>query len=201
MCSAPVLAYPEYNREFILDTDASDVAVGAVLSHKFGDGERVIAYFSTTHSPPEKHYSVTRKELLAVVKHFKHYLIGKEFTVRTDHSSLQWLLKFKEPQGQVARWIEFLSSYQMKIEHRKGEKHKNADAMSRYPQRCQAIQFSGWSNEYIVEVQGRDVVLSKVIQLLKAFPNKPDEALHENAGNRSAVSKLKPTETGPLKKP
>jgi hypothetical protein len=61
--------------------------------------------------------SVTRRELLAVVyfiKHFRHYLVGKEFTLRTDHGSLRWLFNFKEPVGQVARWIEYLAAFQFK---------------------------------------------------------------------------------------
>jgi hypothetical protein len=63
-------------------------------------------------------YCVTRKELLAVVhfvKHFRHFLYGKTFTVRTDHSSLRWLMNFKNAEGQLARWLEVLSSYNMTI--------------------------------------------------------------------------------------
>ena len=84
----------------------------------------------------EKRYCVTRRELLAIVrvcKHFHHYLYGQEFKIRTDHGSSRWLLKFKNPEGQIARWIETLSSYQFLIEHRAGRSHQNADALSRRP--------------------------------------------------------------------
>jgi hypothetical protein len=84
----------------------------------------------------ERRYCVTRKELLAVVnfvKYYKHYLYGIEFVVRTDHASLRWLTNFKNNEGQVARWIEILSFYSMKIEHRPGKQHTNADALSRIP--------------------------------------------------------------------
>lgn len=86
--------------------------------------ERVIAYASRTLSKSEQKYCVTRKELLAVVtyvKYFRHYRYGKPFVVRTDHSSLRWLLNFKNPEGQLARWIEIMGTYDMKIEHRPGQ--------------------------------------------------------------------------------
>ena len=62
-----------------------------------------------------------------VVQHFKPYLWGRQFVVRTDHSALQWLRNFKDPQGQVARWLEILSEYDFKVQHRPGVKHGNAD--------------------------------------------------------------------------
>ncbi|KAL5020781.1 hypothetical protein ScPMuIL_002130, partial [Solemya velum] len=99
----------------------NDHSSGAILSQLHEGEEKVISYYSTTHSAPERKYSVTRKELLAVIKaikHFRHYLYGREFVLRTDHASLRWLMGFKEPQGQIARWLEFLSSYQFTIEHR-----------------------------------------------------------------------------------
>ena len=66
-------------------------------------------------------------------KYFKHYLSGKKFLVRTDHSSLQWLLSFKNRGGQMARWPEVLVSFDIVVEHRHGKKHANADALSRLP--------------------------------------------------------------------
>ena len=69
-------------------------------------------------------------------RHYRHYLLDREFTVRTDHSSLTWLLNFREPQGQLARWLEELSQYHMTVQHRPGNQHVNADALSRL-QMCQ----------------------------------------------------------------
>lgn len=101
--SAPILDYPDYSKAFILDTDASDVGIGAVLSQIQDNGsESVIAYASWTFSRQEQKYCVTRKELLAVVeftRHFRPYLLGKKFTLRTYHSSLVWMQNFKEPEG------------------------------------------------------------------------------------------------------
>ena len=96
----------------------------------------VIAYASRTLSRPEQRYCVTRKELLAAVEfihHFRQYLLEREFTLRTDHSSLVWLRNFKEPEGQLARWLEKLQEYDFLVVHRQGIKHNNADALSRVP--------------------------------------------------------------------
>ena len=101
LLSAPILGYPEVNGGlFILDTDASNEAIGAVLSQIQDGQEKLIAHGSRTLLSAEKNYCVTRKEMLALVyfiKHFKHYLLGREFILRTDHGSLVWLHRFKEP--------------------------------------------------------------------------------------------------------
>ena len=134
LCQTPPLAHPDFSKPFILDTDASDVGIGAVLSQDIEGSERVIAYASKSLSKSERRYCVTRKELYALVffvKYFRHYLYGKQFTIRTDHGSLRWLMNFKDPEGQVARWLEVLSSYDMKIVHRPGRVHSNADGLSR----------------------------------------------------------------------
>ena len=133
--TAPILSYPLLQGQpFLLDCDASNVGVGAVLSQLQDGEEKVISYFSKCLSRSERQYCTTRKELLAVViavKYFHHYLIGQQFTVRTDHGSLQWLMKFKNCEGQIARWIETLSAYTFTVMHRAGRMHNNADSMSR----------------------------------------------------------------------
>ena len=131
-----MLAYPssEPTDKWIVDTDASQLASGAVLSQIQGGDEKVIAYTSEKFSKSETNYCTTYRELLAViraVKHFRHYLIGHHFTIRTDHNSLKWLMNFKETKGLVARWIMQLQEYDFTIEHRKGVEHGNADGLSR----------------------------------------------------------------------
>jgi hypothetical protein len=136
LISAPILAYPNITGRFVLDTDCSGFAMGGIISQIQNTYERVIAYGSKTLNQAEKNYCVTRRELLAVVtfvKKFRHYLYGKRFTVRTDHMSLKWLMNFKEPEGQVARWIEYLSTFDFEIIHRPGKDHGAADALSRRP--------------------------------------------------------------------
>ena len=137
LTSAPILAFPDFNKPFILDTDASDSGIGAVLSQQDEDGsERVIAYASQALSKPERNYCVTRRELLAVVystHHFRQYLLGRHFTLRTDHHSISWLRNFREPAGQLARWLEQLQEYSFSTIHQPGKHHGNADVLSRLP--------------------------------------------------------------------
>ncbi|CAH8654098.1 unnamed protein product [Dicrocoelium dendriticum] len=125
--------------EFILDTDASDQAIGAVLSQKGRDGiERVVSYSSRSLTSRERNYCTTRKEMLALVffiKQNRHYLLGRKFLVRTDHQSLRWLQNFRDPEGQIARWQEQLQEYEFECHHRPGKLHGNADALSRIPSR------------------------------------------------------------------
>lgn len=125
LTSAPVLGLPNNADLFILDTDASNYAVGGELLQVQEGEERVIAYNSYALAPEQINYCTTRKELLAVVRftrQFRHYLLGRQFLIRTDHSSLRWLLNFKEPDGQLARWLEELSQYDMVVKHRAGKK-------------------------------------------------------------------------------
>ena len=125
----PVLAMPNDVDTFVLDTDASQQTIGAVLSQVQGGVERVIAYASRTLDRREQNYCVTRKELLAVVyslKYFKQYLLGRSFKVRTDHAALNWLRRTPELVGQQARRLEVMEEYDFEIQHRPGTKHGNA---------------------------------------------------------------------------
>ena len=136
LISAPILSYPNAEDVFVLDTDASGHAIGAVLSQIQNDCEKVICYGSYILTPEQRKYCVTRRELLAVVRftrQFRHYLLGRKFLLRTDHNSLTWLLRFKHIEGQLARWIEELSQFDMIVQHRPGNKHGNADGLSRIP--------------------------------------------------------------------
>lgn len=139
LTEAPILAFPNCRPDaptFVLDTDASDSAIGGVLSQEIDGVERVIAFASRSLSKPEKHYCTTRRELLALVhftRHFRPYLLGRHFYIRTDHASLTWLQSLKDIDGQLARWLLSLQEFQFTIMHRAGDKHQNADALSRYP--------------------------------------------------------------------
>ena len=132
--SAPILAYPTRNHSFILDTDASLYGIRAVLSQVQNGKELVISYGSKTLSRAQTKYCTTYRELPTVVtfvKQFRHFLYGRKFLIRTDHSSLIWLKNFKELEGMVARWILLLDTYDFEIKHRRGASHGNADALSR----------------------------------------------------------------------
>jgi hypothetical protein len=110
------LAFPLPGAKYVFDTDASDRGIGTVLRQLVAveaSGivkyqEKVLGYASRSLTKHERNYCVTRKEMLAVVnfvRHFRPYLSGREFVVRADHASLQWIRKFKEPEGQVERWL------------------------------------------------------------------------------------------------
>ena len=101
----------------------------------------MISYASRSLSDREKVYSTTEKEALAIifaVSHYRVYLLGREFTLVTDHSALQWLQSV-EPKGRLARWVMALQEFCFIVKHRPGTANKNADALSRLPQQqCQA---------------------------------------------------------------
>lgn len=184
LSNTAVLSFPLPNKQFILDTDASNNGIGAVLSQNINGAEQVISYYSRKFSKPELNYCVTRKELLAIVdavKHFHKYLYGSKFLIRTDHAALKWLLNFKNPEGQIARWIERLQTYDFEIQHRPGRNHLNADALSRRPcdrdckhclnnetkegSTCRIALLSGilWSNQNIQTQQKSDCHISPIL--------------------------------------
>ena len=155
LISTPVLAYPDYNKPFILDTDASDIEVGAVLSQADDSGrEHVLVYASWVLTKSERRYCVTRRELLTVVTFVKQvhpYLLRKHFTLRTDHGSLTWLCNFKEPEGQLTRWLEQLQKYDYTIVHKPGRKDGNTDALSRMPcKQCGRVTLEETEQEILI---------------------------------------------------
>jgi hypothetical protein len=132
----PILQHPDYEREFIVMTDASGSGLGAVLSQKDDNGkEYVIAYASRGLRGAEVNYPITELECLAVmfaIQHFHKYLIRRKFQVITDHSALKTLMNVKKiPKGRRGRWIMELQQYKFDIIHRPGKENKNADALSR----------------------------------------------------------------------
>jgi len=135
LVSYPTLRMPELERPFLLYTDASGFAIGAILSQVDDNGnEYVCSYASRQLKNAEVHYGITEKECLAViwaVKQFRHYLHGQQFTIITDHAALKWLVNIREANGRLARWAIYLQSFNFEIIHRKGLSHKNVDILSR----------------------------------------------------------------------
>jgi len=107
--------------------NASNDGTGAVLLQEWDGQERVVAYASRCLSKAEHKYCVV------IIQQFRSYLLGKPFKLRTDHGSLSWLQNFKDPSGQLARWLEQLKEFDFEIVHRRGTNHRNADALSRRP--------------------------------------------------------------------
>lgn len=133
------MAFPDLNRPFWLFTDASNYAVGAVLSQRSDTKEHVISYTSHVLSQAERKWSTFDRELYAIVwavRNFRHYLAFHPFNIVTDHKPLVGLKRMPldhNPTGRRARWAMELDVYDWCIVHRDGARHLNADAMSRHP--------------------------------------------------------------------
>lgn len=128
-----LLHYPDFTKPFIVDCDASETGMGAVLGQQTPNGERPIAMESRKFTIAERKWHIREKEALAIkyaLEKFRHYLLGAEFVVRTDHSSLTWLFKAKT--GRLQRWALVLQEYlPFEIQHRAGKTHANVDALTR----------------------------------------------------------------------
>ena len=147
LCTKPILGHPDFTKEakpFILYVDSSKTGVGAVIAQeqeiqheaKTKSAEIVIAYGSRTLTTGEQHYSAYKKELLGMVyaiNHFRYYLYGKKFIVRTDHRALEWLLKTRAQNAPslLYRWQDVLSEYDFQIEYVPGTKMGHVDGLSR----------------------------------------------------------------------
>ena len=135
LTTAPMLKFPDYNAMFIVQTDASDDGLGAVLSQRITGEERVIEYSSRTLRPAEVNWTVREKEALAIIyacETFRPYVYLTKFVIETDHHSLQWLMTAKTP-ARLVRWALRLSEFDFEIKYRKGSSNSNADALSRLP--------------------------------------------------------------------
>jgi len=185
MTSSTILAYPDFNKKFTLDTDCSGTAMGAVLSQTDENGiEKPIAYFSRTLNEAQKRYPITKQEMCALVeaiRHFKPYLYGAKFICRVDHHSLIWLTNMKNPTGILARWLETLAEYHFDVVHRPGKQHANADGLSRLsqsvhnstetpisiPESTPYVRTIILNNEKLIREQKNDTELTPILQAIK----------------------------------
>ena len=137
LVSPPVLAYPNFDKSFVMHTDASILGLGAVLEQEQEDGKlHPIAYSSRSLSKAECNYGITEMEALGVVwgaKHFRAYLYGHKCIVYTDHSPLRSMLNAQHPSGKLARWSQSLCEFDLELRYRPGRVNSNADALSRAP--------------------------------------------------------------------
>ena len=127
LVTPPILAYPDFGKEFLLFTGASDYGIGAILSQIQNGNEVVIAYDSRQLKPPERKYPTVEKEALAVVdaiKKFRHYLLDQPFTVISDHRPLQCLALQKDNNGRLGHWAILLAGVNYKIKYRPGKIHQ-----------------------------------------------------------------------------
>ena len=134
LSKAPVLRLPDFSKLFMLQTDASDNGIGAVLYQQFEDGKFPISYISRKLLPREKAYAVIEKECLALVwavKKFQSYLYGVEFVVETDHQPLVYINRTKHDNSRIMRWALSLQPYRFTIRSIKGQDNVGADFLSR----------------------------------------------------------------------
>lgn len=150
LINSPILQYPDFSQKFILTTDASNIALGGVLSQGSIGSDKPIAFASRTLNESEQKYSTIEKELLAIVwacKYFRPYLFGRKFTIYTDHRPLVWLFNLKEPNSKLVRWRLKLEEYDYDITYKAGKTNTNADALSR-------VQINILDNESLIANPG-----------------------------------------------
>ena len=139
LTTTPVLGYPRFGpgRSFILETDASTVGLGAVLSQTQDDGTiHPIAYASRSVDKHEKNYGISELETLGLVwavRYFRSYLLGHPCVVYTDHIACLSILNTARPSGKLARWALTIQEMDLTIKHKSGKKNTNADPLSRCP--------------------------------------------------------------------
>lgn len=171
LISDQILILPNFEDEFVLDTDACGYGVGGVLSQKRNGHLRPIAYFSKHLSKVERRYSTSERELLAIVlavEYFKQYIYGRHFIVRTDHEPLKYLLTCDTPSVRLGRLHNKLKTYDFEIMYRAGNQNQNADALSRI--------VIDESDELDLDEKDSDIIIN-AIHLKPASLNK--EQLHD----------------------
>jgi hypothetical protein len=134
LITKPILQYPDFSKEFILTTDASNEGIGAILSQGQIGKDLPIAYASRNLNKAERNYTTSEKELLAIVwgiKHYRPYLYGRKFKIASDHKPLVWIMNIKDPGSRLLRWRIKLEEYDYEIVYKKGALNTNADALSR----------------------------------------------------------------------
>ncbi len=143
--SAPILIAPDPSRQFVVEVDASEVGVGAVLSQRSSSDDKVhpCAYFSHRLSPAERNYDIGNRELLAVklaLEEWRHWLEGSgvPFIVWTDHKNLEYIKSAKRLNSRQARWALFFGRFDFSISYRPGSKNIKPDAVSKTSNRPSA---------------------------------------------------------------
>jgi hypothetical protein len=173
---SPVLMAPRSDLPFVLVTDASEFAIGACLECVVSDGvRRPVAFLSHALSPAERKYPVYEKELLAMIialRTWRHHLQGSEFSVycNTDHKTLQHFMSHDQDRGMLVRWQQFLSTFNLQINHIPGKENVIANALSRRPDpRCLLLATAASSDldpstRRILKAQKRDKFCQRKLQ-------------------------------------
>lgn len=179
LVSAPVLSFPDYNLPFLIQSDASKIAIGAVLLQKSGNLFRPVAFASRKLSETEQNYSASERKLLALVyayEEFFSHVYGRPITFYTDHEPLATMQKFKKPMGRLGRLFHRLQDIDYKIVYLPGEENFLPDFLSRSyaePSSCDANAVEihskvDWRAEQVIDEE-----LAEVIRLIKTSAPEP----------------------------
>lgn len=134
LINSPILKYPDFEKQFCITTDASDISCGAILSQNYNNVQHPIAYASRTFTKGERNKSVIERELAAIhwaLQYFKPYIYGTKFLIKTDHRPLTYLFSMKNPSSKLVRMRLDLEEFDFTIEYIKGSNNSGADALSR----------------------------------------------------------------------
>lgn len=180
LCNAPVLMIPDARKEFTLETDASDLSVGAVLSQKDQDGNlRPVAFLSRKLNKAELNYPIHEKETLAIfyaLIKFRHYLYMNEVEVFTDHHSIKYLYTQESISRRQARWLEKFAEFNLSIKYRPGSQNAAADALSRI--QLNSLSSSSISKEILERIKDgytSDPHFSVLVEALSVDEKPPKE--------------------------
>ena len=134
LTSTPVLLHADPSKPYVLRTDASDFAVGSVLMQEHDAQLHPVAFYSRKLSPAEARYGAYAREMLAVIdslRHFEHYVDGRQVTVESDQQALSWFWSQRQLDKQQARWMAKLQAYDLQLKYIHGKLNLVADALSR----------------------------------------------------------------------
>ena len=134
LVEAPIMAKPDWNREFEIMCDASDFAMGAVLGQNDERVFKAIYYASKTFNEAQENYSTTEKEMLEIVfacEKFRPYILGSHVVIHTDHAAIKYLMAKKEAKPRLIRWVLLLQEFDLEIKDNKGSDNVIADHLSR----------------------------------------------------------------------
>ena len=142
LCCEPVLKFPDFSRPFTIEVDASNYAVGGVLS-QLDDHQQLhpVAYFSTALQQSQQNWSANTKEAFALVlavRHWHVYLAGTRFILNSDHNPLTFLRSQKDSRGKIGRWVNELEEFDYVVQYIPGKDNLKADALSRNKTATQA---------------------------------------------------------------